>query len=211
MDIKATIDKDTFGYRNRLILIAIGALFYAAYCVYDATVAYPDQIEAREAFNQLKTDHPEDWKQKWPEVAEANDWDPSKEPKERSQGDITTQWLQFAVVFPIGSYCLFAVALWSRRYVGVDETKFYANGGVEVPFDQITRLDATRWERKGISRVYYDTGTGEKSVLIDDFKYEREPADAVFDRIKEAIGEEKVVGLSEKLAEPPPIDADQPI
>lgn len=205
MDIKATIDKDSFGYRNRLLLIAAGALFWAGYCVYDAIVAYPDQIDAYDAITQLKADHPDDWRERWEEKAKANDWDPTSEPDERTEGDIWTQWAQFAIVFPIGTFCLISVARWSRKYVGADDKNLYANGGIEVPFDQITRIDASRWENKGIARVYYDLGTGEKNILIDDFKFERQPADAIFDRVKNAVDEDKIDGL----AEPDEIEADE--
>lgn len=197
MDLKAKIDKDTFGYRNRLILIALGALFYASLCVYDATVKYPKQIDARQLLEDVKKEHPSDWKDHWPAVAKANDLDPNKEPKERSEGDITTQWWQFAVVFPIGTYCLISVLVWSRRFIGADESTLYASGNVEVPFDQISRIDATRWENKGIARVYYDTGSGENNVLIDDFKFERQTADAIFNRMKLAIEDDKIEGLLE--------------
>jgi hypothetical protein len=203
MDIKATIDTDTFGYRNRLLLIALAALFYAALCVYDATVKYPDQIEARQALEDLKAEYPADWKDRWPEVAEANDWDGTKEPKDRSEGDIATQWWQFAIVFPIGSYCLFNVLLWSRRYIGIDDTTFYAYGNTKVPFDKITKIDASRWERKGIARLYYDLGNGEKNVLIDDFKYDREPTDAIFKRLTETLSEDKIEGLTESPVDSP--------
>lgn len=198
MDIKATIDKDSFGYRNRLLMIALGAMLYAAWCLYDALIAYPDKIAAHDAFNRVKIEHPEDWRQtEWPKVATENGWDPTKEPEEKSKGDITTQWLQFAIVFPIGSYCLFSVLVWSRKYIGVDENTLYANGGVEVPFDQITRIDAARWENKGIARVYYDIGSGESNVLIDDFKFERLPTDAIFSRIKDAVDDDRIEGLSD--------------
>ena len=194
MDIQAKIDKEAFGYRNRLLLIALGALFYAALCVYDARVKYPDQIKANESIEQLKKDYP-DWKDRWPEVAEANGWDPTKEPKERTEGDITTQWWQFVIVFPIGTFCLFSVLIWSRRSIGIDDTKFYGYGGVELPFDQITRIDASRWDRKGIARVYYSVDDTEKSILIDDFKFERQPTNEIFKRLKEAVGEDKIEGL----------------
>lgn len=196
MDLKATIDKDPFGYRNRLLLIALGAMLYAAWCLYDARIGYPAKIQAREAFNEVKAEHPEDWKDHWPKVATENGWDPTKEPKEKSKGDITTQWLQFAIVFPIGTYCLFSIFRWSRRYIGADDTTLYANGGIEVPFEKITRIDANRWERKGIAHVYYDLGQGETNLLIDDYKFDRQPANALFNRIKDAIGDDKVDGLT---------------
>lgn len=201
MDIKATIDKESFGYRNRLLLIALGAMLYAAWCLYDARIGYPDKIAAHDEFKRVQEKHPDNWKKEWPEVAKENGWDPTKEPEEKSKGDITTQWIQFGIVFPIGSYCLISVLIWSRKYIGVDQTTFYANGGVEVPFDKITRIDAARWENKGIARVYYDLGSSESNVLIDDFKFDRQPANAVFNRIKEAIGEDKVEGLSDTADE----------
>jgi hypothetical protein len=200
MDIKAHIDKEAFGYRNRLLLIALGALFYAALCVYDARIKYPDQIRANERIEELKAEHPIDWKDRWPEVAKENGWDGTKEPKDRSQGDIATQWWQFAVVFPIGMYCLISVLIWSRRSIGIDETKFYAYGGVEVPFEEITRIDAARWDNKGIARVYYNAGEVEKSVIIDDFKFERQPTNEIFKRLKEEVGEDKIEGLVDEDA-----------
>lgn len=197
MDIKASIDKDTFGYRNRLLLIALGALFWAGYCVYDAVEGYPKQIERRAQFEALQEKHPEDWKDHWPEMAEANGWDPTKEPNKRTQGDILTQWVMFAGTLPIGLLCLFSVAKWSRRFIGIDETTLYANGGVEVPFDKIARIDASRWDRKGIARVYYTIDDIEKSILIDDFKFERQPTNEIFKRLKEALDEDKIEGLIE--------------
>ncbi|MEO0476531.1 MAG: hypothetical protein AAF085_11265 [Planctomycetota bacterium] len=203
MDIKANIDKEAFGYRNRLLLIALGALFYAALCVYDARVKYPDQIRANQEIEALKAKH-DDWKDRWPAVAKENGWDPTKEPKDRSEGDITTQWWQFAIVFPIGTYCLISVLIWSRRSIGIDDTTFYGYGGTEIPFDQITRVDASRWDRKGIARVYYSLDGSEdteKSVLIDDFKFERQATNEIFKRLKEAVGEDKFEGLAD-AAEP---------
>lgn len=197
MDLKATIDKELFGYRNRILLIAMGALFWAAYCVYDAIVAYPDQIDAHNAVTQLKEDYPEDWRERWEIEATNNGWNPNKEPEERTQGDILTQWIMFVPCFLIGSYCLVSVLVWSRKFIGADEEKLYANGGVEVPFDQITRIDASRWDNKGIAKVYYDEVSGERNVLIDDFKFERVPTNAIFNRIKAAVDDDKIEGLAE--------------
>lgn len=197
MDLKATIDKDTFGYRNRLLLIAAGALLYAAWCLYDGMIAYPDQIEAYTQFAELRQEHPDDWRSRWETLAKENGWDHTKEPDERTQGDITTQWLLFSIVFPIGAYCLFAVGTWSRRYLGADETTLYANGGIQLPFDQITRIDASRWENKGIARVYYESNAGEQSILVDDFKLERQATDEIFARVCSAVDDDKIDGLSQ--------------
>lgn len=194
MDLKAKIAN---GYRNRLILITLGALLYASWAVYDARVKYPRQIEQFQEYRDIQTANKDDWQKVWAEKAKANDW-PDK-PEERSAGDIRTQWILFAITFPIGAYCLFSLLKWSRRYVGADGSKLYTHGGVEVPFDQITKVDASRWEGKGIARVQYDDGSGEKELVIDDWKYDREPSDQIFARVRLNIDEEKIEGLEEDL------------
>lgn len=197
MDLKATIAS---GYRTRLILIAAATLLYAAWSIYDATITYPDRADAREAFEDVKAKHPDTWNEYWPDVAKENGWDGTKEPQALETYDIPMQWIQFVITITIGTYCSFSLIKWSRRFVGADAEKIYANGGVEFNFDQITSIDATRWESKGIARVRYDAGAGEKELVIDDWKYEREPTDAVFSRIREHVDADKITGLTTPAA-----------
>lgn len=197
MDLKATI---AGGYRNRLILITLGAMLYAAWCLYDATKGYPDKQEIFQKYTKVQKENPDNWQEVWAQKIKVTGW--PEQPKEVSDWNIKTQWIQFGIVFPIGAYCLFSLVVWSRRYVGADASKLYSHGGVEVPFDQITSVDAARWENKGIARVYYDG----KSILIDDWKYQREPSNAIFERVRENIDAEKISGLSE----PEEAEADTP-
>ena len=195
MDLKATI---AASYRNRLILIALAAYLYSAWCVYDALVAYPKKMDIRAEFERVQEENPDTWKTvEWPALAEENGWDGTKVPDDIDEWNIRTQWIQFALVFPIGSYCFYSLVIWSRRYIGADEAKLYDNTGAEVPFEKITRIDAGRWDNKGIAVVYYDTGAGEGSVVIDDWKYVREPSDEIFDRLKANVDAEKIEGLAE--------------
>ncbi len=212
MDIKAKIAS---GYRNRLILIAAGALLYSAWIVYDATVKYPRQLDIYTAYQETIKDNPDTWNEVWAQKAKLNGWDPQL--TERSQGDINTQWYMFAITFPIGAFCLFSLILWSRRYIGADDSTLYATGGVAVPFDKITAINASRWEAKGIARVRYDLGAGQREVLIDDWKFEREPSDQIFQRLCEHVDPQQITGLSAPDADPStdadnlaePIDAEE--
>jgi len=192
MQLKATIAN---GYRARLLLIAIGALLYASWAVYDAEFKYPAKIEVRKKFEEIKQQYPETWNQEWSKVAEANGWDPTKEPEELASKDITTQWVQFAITCPIGLYSLFSLMTWSRRFIACDNSGLASHGGVSVPFEKITRIDAARWENKGIAVIYYDLGQGEKSLILDDWKFERVSADQIFAMIREKVPEEKIHGL----------------
>ncbi|MFN3166353.1 MAG: hypothetical protein ACE37H_04730 [Phycisphaeraceae bacterium] len=192
MDLKATVAS---GYRNRLILITLGALLYAAWAYYDATVKYPEQIEVYETYQDIREANESDWNKVWAEKIKETGW--PEQPKKRTQSDIGTQWILFGITFPIGALCLIMLIKWSRKYVGADRDTLYANGGVEVPFDKISKIDASRWEAKGIARVRYDVGAGEKELVIDDWKYTREPSDQIFARLRERVDPQKIEGLEE--------------
>lgn len=200
MDLKATI---AGSYRNRLLLIALGTLLYAAWCFYDGMYAYPEKQDIFREWQQTKELHPEEWRDIWADKIAETGW--PAQPKEVTDGDIRTQWIQFAIVFPIGTFCLLSLAIWSRRYIGADQSKLYTHGGVEVPFEKITSIDATRWERKGIARVRYASDSGEGAILIDDWKYQREPTDEIFKRLRKQVDAGRIEGLadaSEPVDEP---------
>lgn len=204
MDLKATLASS---YRNRLILIALAAMLYAAWCMYDALIGYPNKQEARRAFEQVREQYPDTYRNvQWPQLAEDNGWDGTVEPDEIDAWNIATQWIQFGIVFPIGAYCLFSLAMWQRRYVGADESRLYSHKLDGVTFDKITRIDAARWENKGIAVIYYDAGQGEQSLVLDDWKYQREPTDAIFDRLRENVGDDKITGLTEPTDTTDPTD-----
>lgn len=202
MDLKATIAN---GYRNRLIAIAVGALLYASWALYDANIGYPKKIEQFDKYLATQAKYEEDWQKQWAKLVDEFGYD--EVPEEKAEKDIPTQWVLFGITFPIGAYCLLSLGLWSRRYVGADNDKLYATGGVEVGFDKITRIDASRWETKGIARVFYDAGQGENAVVIDNWKYERAPSDAIYDLLVEQVDEEKFEGLSTLDTAPAEADA----
>ena len=197
MDLKATIAS---GYRNRLLLITIGALVYAAWAFYDASYKYPAKQEQFQAYKQTQQENPKDWNAVWAKKieekrAEGIEWE--EQPAEVTDMSVATQWILFGITFPVGTLGLISLIRWSRRYIGADQTTLYASGGVEVPFDKITTIDAVRWENKGIARVRYDTGSGERELVIDDWKYQREPSDQIFARLREHVDSEQIVGLAE--------------
>lgn len=211
MDIKATIASS---YRNRLILIALGAMLYSAWCFYDGYFVYPDKQDAFKSYQTLQVKFPDDQakvNEQWEEVAAGNGWDGTLAPEEVTDWSIRTQWIQFGIVFPIGAYCLFSLVRWSRRYIGCDATKLYGSGGTEFGFDQVTRVEASRWDTKGIASIYYDAGQGERSLLIDDWKYDREPTDRIFDRLREQVDADKFEGLTKGDASAAENDAAAPL
>ena len=55
-----------------------------------------------------------------------------------------------------------------------------------MPFDAITRLNKRRWE-KGIAVVRYTDATGDGKLVLDDWKFEREPTDRIGDEVEKRL------------------------
>ena len=147
-------------YKWRLILIALVCLGYAGLCVKDGAFTYPAQIEKRAFYNQFVEDNGPD-PALWAAKARELGW-PIEEPDTKEEKDILTQWVQFAIVFPIGFFHLCLFVRWGRRFIEGDEAGVRTNGGKSFTWDQVTEVDATKWDRKGIARIAYDTGGGKR-------------------------------------------------
>lgn len=200
------------GYRWRLVIIGVIGVAYAGWAVYDATINYPAKQEKRVAFEQFVLDNGPD-PALWAAEARRLGW-PIEEPKKIGENDILTQWILFGIAFPVGALHLVLWVLWSRRFVEGDEAGIKAEGGKAFTWDQVTAVDAQKWDRKGIAYVDYESDSGKGMVVLDDWKMEREPTDKIFDLLRENVPAEKISGLdstsaeSEDAAEVPPADSE---
>jgi hypothetical protein len=69
-------------------------------------------------------------------------------------------------------------------------------GHPDVPLSAITRIDKSRWDRKGIAHLDYQLPTGQTGRLtLDDFIYDRPPTDQILEQI------ESKLGVAERAAE----------
>lgn len=64
-----------------------------------------------------------------------------------------------------------------------------APGAGVVPLVDILSIDRTRWDRKGIAIVHYQSHhpQRERTFRLDDFAYERGPTDQIFDRLEALV------------------------
>ncbi|WP_411845312.1 hypothetical protein AAFN60_16335 [Roseibacillus persicicus] len=96
----------------------------------------------------------------------------------------------------IGIFCtvLFVLALFFflrtlGRSMKVDSAGFTAPGGKLIPYGDIKRIDARKWDTKGLAYLYYNDGGSEKKAKVDGMVYgqfkkeEGEPAQKLYDRI----------------------------
>jgi hypothetical protein len=61
-------------------------------------------------------------------------------------------------------------------------------GHPPVRLGEITEIDSSKWDRKGIAYLRYQTaGRASGRMTLDDFVYEREPTDQIYDRAVAAL------------------------
>jgi hypothetical protein len=58
-----------------------------------------------------------------------------------------------------------------------------APGHPPIPFSAIRELDKRQWDRKGIAIVKYEVDGKTGSLTLDDFVYEQDPTDKIYDRV----------------------------
>lgn len=96
------------------------------------------------------------------------------------------QWL--GMFLPPLSLLFLGWALYNSRgqYRFVDRT-LHVPGHPPVPLTAIRTIDKTKWDRKGIAYIDYQTAGMKQmaSLKIDDFVYERGPTDAIVARLDE--------------------------
>ena len=64
-------------------------------------------------------------------------------------------------------------------------------GHPPVKISEITEINNTLWERKGIAKIKYATASGQSGEFkLDDFVYDRTPTDQIFERIERAVAPE---------------------
>lgn len=91
----------------------------------------------------------------------------------------------FSVAFL--AWCLYN----SRGEYRLDGSTLNVPGHPPVPLNALRKIDLAKWDRKGIAYVDYQfpgTARGGRFKL-DDFVYQREPTDAIFDRLVAALSE----------------------
>ncbi len=97
-----------------------------------------------------------------------------------------------AFALPLGSLLMLCWALYnSRGEYRLTGTTLSVPGHRAVQFADIAALDKQLWDRKGIAYVTYKGTSGSGRVRLDDFIYEREPTDEIYERIAAYLAGER--------------------
>ncbi len=173
-------------YRIARYLMTLLLLAYGAWSIYDGFVSWPQ----------------------WPVTH------PMEQPKTAT--DIMLNKVLGVVLPPAGLFILFWALYQSRGEYRLENGILHVPGSPPIPLEKIHSVNRESWDRKGIAYVEYDladppprgsTGAPKSArgtFKIDDFVYDRAPADQIFKAIEDHLlkGHENKPPIA-----PPPVAA----
>lgn len=187
-------------FKFKFLLIGLAALVVGIYHFYDPIFVYPNMEPASQAYGTMKEQFSGDdgaFEEQWKEYAKSKGW-PEKPPKysvsELKTNTIYSYFIGVLFTFVAGIPCLLTFVRCLGQWIESDESSLTNAKGQKVSFAQIKKIDKTKWEKKGIAKLIYDDGGGEKTFVIDDLKFDREVTDQMMELVETRVGEDKIVG-----------------
>ena len=168
-------------YRRARYVMTLLLIGGGAYFLYDGYVGYPKHNEKVAAIKR--------------EIGEAEakgDKDKAAQlnvqlasmHKEYPPDDIKLQKQLGYALPPVGLALLIWALYRSRGSFRLMGQTLHVPGHPAIQISEITEIDNTLWDRKGIATIKYATAGGQSGMFkLDDFVYQRKPIDAIYDRI----------------------------
>ena len=172
-------------YRNTRYLIAAMCIGWGLYSIYDGFVKYPRDNEAA---IQKEVARVEEASGQTVSPAQRADI-ASKTTLPHPGWDVPFNRGAGMILPPLGIALLVWALYNSRGEYRLADDVLHVPGHPPIPLDNIRKVDKRLWERKGIAYVEYEVpGSAERRQFkLDDFVYERQPTDAIFERIEKHV------------------------
>ncbi|QDT60235.1 hypothetical protein SV7mr_27550 [Stieleria bergensis] len=178
---------------RRFLYVFLGCFAFACWFLYDGLIGYPQQRVIAEAYEAIPE---EDRAEQWPEVAKENGWStlvPAKTSKEITHG--IGQQFMFTVICSIMSVVVLMKFIAGQgAYIEGDSQVIRNHKGVEVPIESITSIDKHKWEDKGIAKIRYEVDGKQRTFVMDDFKFKREPMAELMEFAEAPLDPEAILG-----------------
>ena len=173
------------GYRWKHLLLAVGAIVFGCWFGYDGWVKWPAENREIEKVQRDK-DIAEEARQadKVNEAAEK-----LTKLKRHTETDLLIQKLLATVLPGFGIFWAVWTLRETRGQLRMVGNTLEAPGHPPITYENIRRIDKRKWDRKGIALLHYEHGDPPQPGIlkIDDFAYERKPADEILERIEKNV------------------------
>ena len=195
MQIRAENDPK---YSRRFLIMGICAIGFALYCLYDGLVGYPARrVQGFAEFKEdFKTHFASDSRkaqslEQFEVVADEQqreDWDHYAHDRDiPSRPDVLMQYFMAGASGLTGLF-LISIPLRARgRWIESTETGITSSWGETFRYDEIEEVDKRKWKKKGIAKVTYVANNRRNAFVVDDYKFDRYPTDAILYQLEQQI------------------------
>lgn len=187
-------------FKYKFLLIGLIALAVGLWHFIDPIFNYPAMRPASEAYATLKEQlkgNDGELQRQWEQVTQKNGWPegvPKYMPHELTTNTIYSYFIGVLFTFIAGIPCLITFIRCLGQWVGVEDDSLVNAKGQKVAFTDISKIDKTKWEKKGIAKLMYSDGGSEKSFVLDDLKFDRETTDRIMELVEDKVGIDKIEG-----------------
>jgi hypothetical protein len=170
-------------YRNVRYLLALGAIAAGGWFAYDGWVNWPRMNAEYDRLEQQHRAGGTGDEKSFKAIVDEQGL------KKHNDLEILIQKV-LAVTLPVAGLALLVAMLYkSRGEYRFDGKTLHVPGHPPIDIEAISAIDRAKWDRKGIAYVDYATpGGGIGRAKLDDFLYDREPTDQIFDELWKRAG-----------------------
>jgi hypothetical protein len=187
------------GFFRKFLLIALVCFAYSIWCLYDGWIAYPAKLQRAEVYHTEMAPLGEERSKAWIERTEKEGW-PQDIPKEpaKIENDIVWQYIQIGICLLVGVPLLLKYLMARGSYIEADGQSIRPSWRSQpVPLDAITKIDKSRWKKKGIAKLFYQVDGQTYSFVMDDFKFARQPMSEIMSLAERNLPDTSIVGPRE--------------
>ena len=148
-------------FKYKFLLIGLIALAVGLYHFIDPIFNYPKMRPASEAYvkleAQLRGDDGELQRQ-WEVMTQENGWEtgiPKYKPNELTTYTYYSYFIGVVFAFVAGIPCLITFLRCLGQWVGVEGDGLSNAKGQKLSFADVSKIDKTKWEKKGIAKLTY--------------------------------------------------------
>lgn len=188
MTVRASVSRN---YLLRLGGIALACCAVGFWFLYDGAIAYPRQRTRAVRYLEFVEN---DQLERWEEFATEQGWSTEDPGEPKSEYDIAFQYVIGGLSLSVSVFYMLAFLSYRGRWIEMNEDGLRTNGGKVVAFHEITAVDKRRWDDKGIVKISFAGEQGKGRLVLDDWKFEDEPIEAMLKAVEDRTSGDKITG-----------------
>ncbi|MEQ1862690.1 MAG: hypothetical protein ABMA13_22445 [Chthoniobacteraceae bacterium] len=171
-------------WKKQKLYVGLFLLAFGGYFFWDGAVGWP---RSNERFLKHREFAKANDLAGWRAYAKGQGWSAKPPEKLHTPTEVSGQFIWGAIPTIGGLLTLMYLGLHKGRTIQLDDEGVKSPAGRCVPFSAITGLGLKKWDAKGYAIVRYTLGGRQAQFVVDDYKFETEPAHAIVDEIKRRL------------------------